>query len=147
MNTWIHRLFCAIKNSLQHISHGYYKLLRRHKEIVSVKLPGTVTDMGEFMFKGCENPRHIDLPSQPEHLWGYTFAHSVIKEIVLPDKLISISPFAFKDCKNLRKVFCGKGLKKIHAWAFGGCDNLKEFICSENVEIDPETFKSKVLNT
>lgn len=123
------------------------RLFRGHTELESVKIPDTVTDMGEFMFEGCEKLRHIELSSHLEHLWGYTFFSCGIEEIILPDKLMSIPPFAFKDCKNLKRVVCGKGLWKVHSWAFGGCDQLTEFIHGDNVIISPQAFEDKEVNT
>lgn len=123
------------------------KLFAGHLEILSVRIPNTVTDMGEFIFDGCKNLRHIELPPSLTSLWGYTFARCGIEEIVLPDKLKILPPFAFKDCKNLRRVICGAGMKEISAWVFGGCDRLEEVVCGQNVKIDPEAFKTKVLNT
>lgn len=123
------------------------KLFARHKEITSVYIPDSVTDFGEFLFDGCENLRHIELPSSLTSLWGYTFCRSGFEEVILPDKLACLPPFAFKDCKNLKRVVCGAGMKKIHAWVFGGCDQLEEVVCGPNVEISPEAYKTKVLNT
>ena len=123
------------------------KLFAKHKEITSIHIPDTVTDLGEFLFDGCENLRHIELPSSLTSLWGYTFCRSGFEEIVLPDKLTCLPPFAFKDCKNLKRVVCGAGMRKIHAWAFGGCDQLEEVVCGPNVEISPEAYQTKVLNT
>ena len=74
-----------------------------------------------------------------------TDAH--IEEIVLPDKMRSIPPFAFKECNNLKRVVCGAEMKKIYSWAFAGCDNLKEVIHKDDVEISPDAFKDKKLNT
>lgn len=125
----------------------YDRLFSGHREITAVHIPETVTDMGEFMFDGCDNLRHIDLPSSLTTLWGYTFCRSGFEEIVLPDKVKWIPPFAFKDCKNLRRVVCGTGMKEIHAWAFGGCDQLEEVVCGPDVKISPEAYHSKVLNT
>lgn len=122
-------------------------LFRSHTEITSVRIPDTVTDIGEFVFDGCINLRHIELPSQLTDLWGYTFARCGIEEIILPDKLTALPPFAFKDCKQLKKVVCGSGMKKVYSWVFGGCDQLSEFIYGPNVEISPEAFQTKVLNT
>ena len=123
------------------------KLFRGHSEIESVKIPDTVTDLGEFVFDGCSNLRRIELPSQLVCLWGNSFARCGIEEITLPDKLTAIPPFAFKECKNLKKVICGAGMRKIHAWAFCGCENLTEVVHAPNVEISPEAFQTKELNT
>ena len=122
-------------------------LFKGHPEITFVRIPDTVTDIGEFVFDGCVNLRHIDLPRELINLWGYTFARCGIEEIVLPDKLTSLPPFAFKDCKRLKKVVCGAGMWKIYAWVFGGCDALEEFIPGPGVQISPEAFSEKVLNT
>ena len=123
------------------------KLFKDHQEITSVHIPDTVTDIGEFVFDGCRNLRHIELPSQLTCLWGYTFARCGIEEIILPDKLTTLPPFAFKDCKNLKKVVCGSGMKKIYSWVFGGCDRLVELVHGPDVEISPHAFETKVLNT
>ena len=118
------------------------KLFRGHSEIESVKIPETVTDIGEFVFDGCVNLKRIELPSQLAYLWGNSFARCGIEEIILPDQLGALPPFAFRDCKNLKKVVCGAGMRKIHAWAFSGCDNLTELIKSSNVAISPEAFST-----
>ena len=119
------------------------KIFLGHSEITSVLIPDTVTDIGEFVFDGCENLRELKLPEKLNTLWGYSFVRCGIEEIVLPDQLRIIPPFAFKDCKNLRKVVCGKGLKKIYAWAFGGCDQLREenVIHDPSVDISPRAFE------
>ena len=118
------------------------KVFRGHDEITSIRIPDTVTDLGEFVFDGCKNLRQLKLPKDLRVLWGYTFVRCGIEEIILPDQLRIIPPYAFKDCKNLRRVVCGAGLEKIYAWAFGGCDQLARecLIHGPGVEISPEAF-------
>ena len=123
------------------------KVFAGHAEIESLHLPDTVTDLGEFVFDGCENLKHLTLPQSLERLWGYTFVRCGLEEIVLPDMLQAIPPFAFKDCKNLRSVKGGNNLKKVYAWAFGGCENLREFDCPATADISDKAFESKTLNT
>ena len=55
-------------------------------------------------------------------------------------KPISIAYYAFKDCIRLKRVVCGKGVKKIAAWAFGGCENLTDLVHGPDVEISPQAF-------
>jgi len=117
------------------------KLFAGHKEISSVSIPDTVTDIGEFVFDGCLNLHRIDLPSGLLYLWGYTFCRCGIEEIVLPDPVKIIPSYAFKDCKNLRKVICGSGMKKISSWAFGGCEKLSDVVCEPSVEISSKAFE------
>ena len=127
----------------------YDKVFRGHAEIRSIRMPDTVTDLGEFVFDGCRNLRQLTLPAQLKTLWGYTFTRCWIEEILLPDSLRIIPPFAFKECKNLRRVVCGAGLEKIHAWAFAGCEQLTEagLVHGPGVEISPQAFETKILNT
>ena len=122
------------------------KIFRGHTEIRSVRIPDSVTDLGEFLFDGCLNLHSLKLPNQLKTLWGHTFVRCGIEEIVLPDQLRIIPPYAFKDCKNLRRVVCGAGLEKIYAWAFEGCDRLTEdnLIHGPKVDISPEAFKRRV---
>ena len=121
------------------------KIFCGHTEIRSVRIPDSVTDLGEFLFDGCLNLHSLKLPKELKTLWGYTFVRCGIEEIVLPDQLRIIPPYAFKDCKNLRRVVCGAGLEKIYAWAFEGCDRLTEdnLIHGPSVDISPEAFKRR----
>ena len=119
------------------------KVFAGHDEITSIHIPDIVTDMGEFLFDGCDRLKHIDLPSSLTYLWGHTFCRCGIEEIELPDKLESLPPFAFKDCRDLKRVICGKGMKKIHPWVFGGCESLEEVICGPEVTISPQAYEKK----
>lgn len=118
-------------------------LFSGHKEIKSVKIPDTVTQMGGFLFDGCENLHHITLPAELRDMWGYAFVRSGIEEITLPEHVQSIVPFTFKDCRQLKTVICNPGLKKIYSWAFGGCDQLTDLRHGPDVEISPQAFDSK----
>ncbi len=119
------------------------KLFLGHEEITSIKIPDIVTDLGEFMFEGCVNLKHLDLPASMTSMWPYAFAYCGLEEVILPDGVVSIAPFAFKGCKNLKRVVCGKGMRKIESWAFGGCDSLEEVICGPDVEISPKAYETK----
>ena len=117
------------------------KLVVGHEEITSVIIPDSVTDLGEFLFDGCKNLRHIQLPSNLQYLWGYTFARCGLEEIVLPDSLKRIPPYCFKECIDLKKVICGSGMKQIDSWAFGGCSQLAELIHGPDVKISSKAFE------
>ena len=118
-------------------------LFAGHAEITSVRIPDTVTDIGEFVFDGCESLRYINLPEKLEHIWPYAFARSGIKEIILPDAVRSVAPFTFKDCRMLRKVVCGSGMKEIHGYAFGGCESLTELLFGPGTKLHPLAFEAK----
>ena len=118
------------------------KIFYGHSEIVSVFIPDTVTDLGEFLFDGCLSLKSLMLPKELKNLWGHTFVRTGLEEITIPDGVKKIPPFAFKDCRNLKRVVCGKGMERIYSWAFEGCTALTEIICSEGVDISDKAFES-----
>ena len=120
----------------------YDKVFAGHPEIVSLSIPDTVTDMGEFLFEGCTGLRRLKLPSRLRNIWGHTFARCALEEIVLPDRVEVIPPFAFQDCKNLKRVVCGRGMKEISSWAFSGCPG-PELVCSPQVKVSPQAFDTR----
>lgn len=126
------------------ISDGVF---RGHSELTELRLPDSVTDLGEFVIDGCENLRALKLPANLERLWGYTFVRSGLEELELPARVRSIPPFCFKDCKSLKRVVCGEGMRTIHAWAFGGCDRLDQVVCGPQVKMHRQAFETKELNT
>lgn len=117
----------------------YDRLFAGHREIVDIRFPDTITDLGEFVFDGCSSLKHIELPPALKYLWGQTFARCEAEEIFLPENITTIPPYAFKDCRNLRKVVCGSGTRKICKGAFSGCSRLTELICGKDVEISEES--------
>jgi hypothetical protein len=125
----------------------YDDLFKGHAEITSVKIPDSVREIGGFVFDGCAGLKSVRLPASLESMWQYAFVRSSIEEIVIPDGVKQIIPFTFKDCKRLRKVVCGAGLRAVGAWAFEGCDALEEFVCGKDVDVSPEAFQRKKLNT
>ena len=86
------------------ISVLYDKLFAGHKEIVDIRFPDTVTDIGEFVFDGCRNLRQISLPAGLEHIWPYGFARCGIEEITIPANITSIEKEAFFLCSDLKKI-------------------------------------------
>lgn len=117
-------------------------LFKGHSEIVSVRIPDTVTDIGGFVFDGCTGLSALELPPALRYMWQYAFARCGIREITIPEKVKDIVPFAFKDCKQLEKVVCSPGLKEISAWAFQGCTKLRpeNVICGQTVKTSPQAF-------
>ena len=118
-------------------------LFAGHSEITSVAIPDSVTDIGGFVFDGCEKLHQVRLPAKLQNLWQYAFVRSSIEEIVLPEQMQSLVPFTFKDCKQLKRVVCNPGLKRIYAWAFSGCDQLEDVVYGSDTEVSDDAFSQK----
>lgn len=68
-------------------------------KLVSVKLPKTITKIGDYAFTQCTN----------------------LKEIVFQPGLESIGNYAFQSCDNFNNLELKNGLKNIGSCAFRGC--------------------------
>lgn len=118
----------------------YDDLFKNHKELKKVNIPDTVTNIGGFVFDGCENLKSVRLPEGLEEMWQYAFVRSSIEIIEIPGSVTSIVPFTFKDCKNLTTVVIRKGVKRIRAKAFEGCENLELVAIPSDIEISHDAF-------
>jgi hypothetical protein len=108
-----------------HVTVLFDDLFKGHPEIISVKIPDTVTDIGGFVFDGCINLKELILPPDLINMWQYSLTRSGITAITVPGTVKSIVPFTFQQCKNLEEVRFCEGTEKICAWAFKDCISLK----------------------
>lgn len=118
----------------------YDELFKNHKELKKVNIPDSVTNIGGFVFEGCENLKSVRLPAGLQEMWQYAFVRSSIEIIEIPGSVTSIVPFTFKDCKNLTAVVIRKGVRRIRAKAFEGCENLELVAIPSDIEISHSAF-------
>ena len=115
-------------------------MFKGHVELKKVRIPPTVTDIGGFVFDGCNNLKEIELPRDLCGMWQYAFARCGINSVDIPGGVGQIIAYTFKDCKNLRRVVCHPGMKKIFAYAFEGCENLETVTVPADTVIDEHAF-------
>lgn len=135
------------------------RLFANRDEIVSVKLPDTITYIGEDVFAGCTNLSSINMPRELKSTGGFAFASceklksisiplgmrviyegvfasSGINSIKIPDGIEIIAYAAFGGCKNLTSVDIPASVNEISNFAFDGCLNLKSIaIANPDCEI------------
>ena len=117
----------TIPNSVTNIKYfafGYCEALR------SITLPNSVTELGEGVFSNCSALTAIDIPQRIKSIGGYTFSYcKSLKSVVIPDNIKSIGLHAFKECTGMTSVTIGKGVDSIASWTFYGCSNLTTVTC------------------
>ena len=96
-------------------------------------LPQTIQSIGSKAFSGCNNLKHIDLPTGLTHVGEYCFEYSGLVEIALPDALSNIPGGCFYWCENLTQVKFGENTKTINGYAFSLCRQLKNLSLPETV--------------
>lgn len=70
--------------------------------LISLKLPSSVTVIASFSFWGCTN----------------------MKELILPISCITVESNSFYGCTNLEAIYLGQKIEKIDGDNFSGCKNL-----------------------
>jgi len=97
------------------------------KNIISVKLPDSITNIGGWAFAGCTSLKNITLPEGITNIGDNVFSGcESLEEIVLPDSVVNIGKEVFYNCINLKSVTLSKGLKYLRKDVFEGCKNLSD---------------------
>ena len=110
----------------------YYKiasyLFYKDNYLLSIKIPPSVDDIGEYAFHECNNLQNVvfdgnsSLTVISEAVFSYCFS---LSDFLLPESITSIEPDAFAFCGELRSIILPQPLVNIGNQAFLGCFNLK----------------------
>ena len=100
------------------------------EKLTSVTIPDGVTDIEDFAFSGT-GLTGIDLPDGLTYLSG--FCNTALTEIDIPDSVEIIGTDAFSYCGSLTGVSVPKHVKRIDDYAFSGCSALSSVTLSESV--------------
>ncbi len=95
--------------------------------IISLKLPGSLTVVPSMSFKGCKQLEKIAIPAKVIEIQNYAFSGCAkLKELVFDGNLIaSIPDNCFEDCEALSEITLPEGIKTIGKYAFFNCTALK----------------------
>ena len=96
------------------------------RNLVSMKLPDTVTKIRERGFVQCSGLKSISLGNSVIEIGEKAFGEcSSLVAIAIPDTTQSIGKEAFILCKKLESIKFGKSVKEIGEYAFSECKLLK----------------------
>ncbi len=115
------------------------------KECVSleeVKLPASLTEIGDSAFYGCTSLTEIAIPDSVTTLgYGAFWGCSGLTKAELPDSITVIPTRAFYVCRNLAQVRMPANLKTIGDYAFYQCLALEDISFPETLtSIGREAF-------
>lgn len=97
----------------------------------SVEIPAAidglpVTNIGDGAFFGCKNIKSISIPDSVTEIEGYAFSGCEgLTSLVIPDSVLSIGNAAFNDCINLTNIVIGNGVSSVGYEAFRNCNGLE----------------------
>ena len=119
-----------------------YSSFSGNKILKSIKIPSTVTEIGNGAFYGCKSLDSIELPDSIKEIGRDAFENSGLKSVKIDGNVKTIREYTFEDCVDLASVTISAGLKEIGESAFLGCTNLDSVTIPSTVyQIDANAFK------
>lgn len=135
------------------------------KQLVELKLPGTITAIGDSAFKGCTSLKTITIPNTitvipneifrdceslekvilPDSItsigYGAFMGCSALKSISVPSKVTTIGNSTFQNCKNLKNINIPDTVTKIGKYAFFDCSSLRNLTLPKYLtELEERSF-------
>ncbi len=98
----------------------------------SVKLPSSVTEIGEYAFAYTALPE-VTIPEGVTTIGASAFAYTNLTEVTIPEGVTFIGDSAFKNCTSLTEVTIPEGVTTIGFYAFYNCQSLTEVTIPEGV--------------
>ncbi len=102
-------------------------------DITSVKLPDTVTSIGDCAFQLCTKLSEITLGSGLKIIEPWAFRETAFSEISFPEGLEMIDAYAFYD-SAVESVQLPASLKYLGSGVFGACPVMSVSVSSDNAD-------------
>ena len=94
--------------------------------LTSIKLPYSITSIGQSAFYNCNNLASITIPDSVRSIGAYAFSDcSNFTSITIPNSVTRIGSGTFQNCSNLTSLTIPDGVASIGDWAFYNCTKLK----------------------
>lgn len=92
-------------------------------------LPNNLTFLGSSAFQGCSSLASINIPERIKTIEGYTFEGcSSLLSIVIPDSVTTIGISAFENCSSLASMTFPADLKSLWGGVITGCTSLHDIV-------------------
>jgi len=111
-------------------------------ELTSIKLPDSITSLGERVFAGCTKLTTITLPSKLNSIGRKAFYEwTGLKSIIIPSNIKSIGSDAFRGCTALSSITIPNNVTSLDGSVFEDCTGLTSVIIEGGITaIDLFTF-------
>ncbi len=112
----------------------FYGAFSSCTRLTSIKLPESMSYIGQSAFKNCIGLTEIELPNGINSISNsLLYGCSSLKDVQIPNSVESIGVDAFYNCTDLTSITIPKSVIFIYASAFSGCVNLKDITIPESV--------------
>lgn len=97
----------------------------KSKMLRSVYVSDSVTYIGKYCFRDCENLEHVYGMNKVDSIGYYSFAGTKIKKFCAPSlRTFGENGYAFNKCQNLEEIVLGK-IEDVTDYVIGDCPNLR----------------------
>lgn len=104
-----------------------YRIFASMPNLVSVKLPTTLSSIASELFSGCTSLKHVEITEGTTHIGSGAFSGCTsLEEIDLPDGITEIEETTFSGCTSLQRIGWPANLQRIGYYAFRRCHGLTE---------------------
>ena len=94
-------------------------------KLETVRLPGSLRNIGDYTFAKCLALVHVDIPSGVNEIGEGAFCGcSSLKTATIPQGVVHLPDHIFCNCKSLKSVKLPSSLKTIGEYAFNSCSAL-----------------------
>ena len=98
----------------------------KSKMLRSVYVSDSVTYIGKYCFRDCENLEHVYGMNKVDSIGYYSFAGTKIKKFCAPSlRTFGENGYAFNKCQNLEEIVLGK-IEDVTDYWIGDCPNLRK---------------------
>ena len=105
-----------------------------NENVKTVKLPSSVTYIGEWAFSGCTSLTEITIPSSVTYIGENTFSGCTsLTEVTIPSSITSIGMWAFSRCTSLTEITIPSSVTEIENGAFSRCTSLSKITIPSSV--------------
>jgi len=95
------------------------------RDILKVKIPGSVTTIGNGAFRGCTNLINLTIPSKVTKIGENAFRDcDSLTKVTIPNSITSIENGVFRGCEGLKTVIIPNTVTSIGNSVFNGCKAL-----------------------
>ena len=111
--TLLHEIIVSEANTslklIDGVLYNHSLIFCPHKKRM-IKIPDSVTKIGDFAFKGCRNLESVTIPNSVTKIGDGAFEDcSSLESITIPDSVTEIGKGVFLGCTRLREIVVEKG--------------------------------------
>jgi hypothetical protein len=108
-------------------SIGAYAFYGSGETFTAIKIPGCVTEIGEFAFANCIFLRSVSLSDGLTSIGQGAFSEcGRLLSIHIPASVSVIEMGVFAECSDLREISLSQTVSHIKSFAFSGCSDLAD---------------------